>query len=203
MVVNQSGISASIPTLLAYPKVLPFKDVPELKGMFCYVIEEYPLSGLTALVYRYRDDEGTPIVTWRLGDWDAHVIDMAKDHPLKNMAKNFMLNYSDKVLGVMQKIGLPQAQFYMSAVSNDLVLTDVRTHVNKLLGPGATIQMFSGVMNVQKQVAKPMIIDESTLDKIAKGIKPFNNNIILKPSAFKTITRGRELQPMYGLITAK
>lgn len=200
---NQLGISSSTPTLLSYPRVLPFKDVPELKGAFVYVIEAYPLNGLSVVVARFMGDDGVPTVSWKLGDWDGHIINMNKEHPLKNAAKTFMYDYSDKILKAMQIIGLPQAQFYMSNAGGKLMLTDVRISANKLIGPGAIAseQLFSGVIATQKQVVKPMILDEEAQEKIKKRTRPFNVDVILKPSAFKTITRGRELQPMYGLVS--
>ncbi len=198
---NRLGISSKIPSLLAYPVVLPFKDVPELKGMFVYVLEAYPLQGLSAVITRFRDEDGVPLVTWRLGDWDGHTIDMNKEHPQKNLAKKFMLEHSEKLLGMMQKAGIYQAQFYMSHMNGELVLTDIRASLNKMLGPGFTEQLGSGAIKVQKQLMKPLILDDDTLTKISKKIRPFNTDIIFKPSAFKTIVRGKDLQPMYGLLT--
>lgn len=196
---NQSGTSSRAPSLLSYPRVLPFSEVPELKGVFCYVIEKYTLDGISIIISRYKDAD-TPMVSYTIGDWNGRKIDMTKNSGLHDLAEEFMAVYSDKMLGLMQKINLPQAQYYISNHNKSLVLTDVRVSLNKMLGPGATEQLFSVVMPVQKQISKPVILDDDTMNKIHGRLKPYNQGIIFKPSAFKTIVRGKELQPMYGLL---
>lgn len=200
MVANQSGTFSKSPTLLSYPKVLPFAEVPELKGVFCYVIEKYPLDGLSVIISRYKDSSDVPMVSYTMGDWNGRKIDMHKKSTLHDLAEEFMAVYSEKMLGLMQKINLQQAQYYISYYNKGMVLTDVRTHLNKMLGPGATEQLFSVVMPTQKQLSKPTILDDDTITKINGRLKPYNVGVIFKPSAFKTITRGKELQPMYGII---
>lgn len=190
---NQLG-TYKAPALLSYPRILEYNQVPEIKNVFCYVIKKYPTQGLSVVIAR-RKDNGVPTVSYTLGDWDGK-----KDKPLSVLAQKFMAEYAEKVLGLMQKISLQHVQLYMAHHNGELILTDVRTHVNKMLGPGATQQLFGTILNVQEQACKPLIINEENQLKIAKKISPFNQGVVLKPSAFKTITRGKELQPMYASI---
>jgi hypothetical protein len=202
MAEKQSGSSINIPELLSYPEVLQLRDVPELKDQFVYPIEYYSLNGLAVVVTRDKQGDNF-LVSLTFGDWDANIVDLTQqddDNSTNYWGKHYLAKYSDKVLAVMKHIGLSRAELYFSIANNDLILTDIRTHINKFTGPGMVEDLFGKVVPTQRKVVSPLILDEETLDKINKGKRPFNQSMILKPSRFKTITRGKALLPMYALV---
>lgn len=193
---KQSGTLVKVPTLLSYPEVLKFGDIPELKNEFVYVIEAYPLNGLSVVAHRVQTDEGMQI-NWRLGDWDGNEINPIGKSPNAHWANKFLGEYSPKILQIMQLIQLYHAQFYFSIVDNDLCLVDIRLSLNKFTGPGMVKDIFGKAISVQKEVCKPMLLtpDEWQKMKDEKRSKP----VIIKPSVFKTIMRNKALMPMYAI----
>jgi hypothetical protein len=59
--------------------------------------------------------------------------------------------------------------------------------------------LFSKVLNIQ-EVVKIVQLDEPTLAAIEAGTDEYAGPLILKCSMFKTITRGKDLLPLYAVV---
>ncbi len=195
---KQSGTLVKVPTLLSYPNVFKVTELPELKNEFVYLIEAYPLHGLSVVASRVQTENGIQI-NWRLGDWDGNEINFLGKDGNAHWANKFMENYSQKILQIMQLIKLFQAQFYFSVVDNDLCLVDIRISLNKFTGPGMVKDIFGKVVRVQREIAKPNVLTPDDWVKLSKNGKAYGQDIIIKPSAFKTIVRNKALMPMYAI----
>lgn len=207
-----SGIS-EIPDLLAYPKILSLKEIEEeIKGQFVYVIEAYKEEGL-AVVIKRGDSKSDEFVYLKIGDFDGNDIDLTDEsHPLQPAALFFAEQVSADFVEMMRMLKIPQVLLYISvddiSVSDEgnyeaeWKLVDLRTSLNKFYGPGMIRDLFSKVFPVQ-EVIKVTNVTAEVLSAIYKNEGSFKGDLILKCSKFKTVTRGKEMIPLYASVRRK
>lgn len=185
------------PSSLAYPKILELKDVPEIEGQFVYVIEGYPEDGIAITISRdLKNDE----VYLSINDWDGQPVDLTdKNHPYQWAALDFATHDSSNFVGIMRSANIHKMILYISIDEEELKLVDLRTSLNKFYGPGMIRDLFAKIYSTQ-EVIKTIALDENTLDAIKIGKGSYEGNLILKCSKFKTITRGKELLPLYAKV---
>lgn len=186
-----------LPTLLSYPDVPALEAVPELNDKFVYFVRGYPLQGLAVLVARKVED-----VYIRIGNWDGQLI-----NPMESeAATNFVKNYSPKLISLMSSAKIPQAIYYLSVNGADVKLVDVRLSLNKFTGPGMLRDLFSKVIETQEVLKIDKLTPEAMI-AIKNNEGSYSGDLIIKPSAFKTMTRQINGQPvmypMYGLVQRK
>ena len=172
-----SGMS-NVPTIVPYPKIAHIEEVPEIKERLVYIIEGYKLDGISILLF--FQDGGLGM---RVGDWDGNLFDEKK-------TKEIGVNYTEILCALMVKARIKQAQFYFSGDQ----LVDIRTHLNKMVGPGMLKDLCGKVVPTQN------VIDIQPLSEdVLAGIDRY---VILKHSSFKVIVRGDEMIPMYAIAGA-
>lgn len=188
-----SGTSKAIPqlpTLLSYPKILTLDEMPELVGKFVYFVRAYPLNGLAVLIVRQKDD-----VYMRIGDWDGKII-----NPMESeAATTFVKKHSQQFIGLMASAKIPQAVFYLSVDKSDFRLVDIRMSLNKFSGPGMVRDLFVKIIDTQ-EVIKIDNLTPEVLTAIKNNEGSYTGDMIIKPSAFKTVDRAKVMYPMYGLV---
>lgn len=189
-----------VPEILPYPEILHLVDVPELINKFCYVIRWYPLSGLAILIY--RDNEQ---VFFKFSEFNGKIINPMDDKNKYNLyIKQFLKDKANKLVSLMKYAKIPQAMYYFSIYQDKMVLIDMRTSLNKFAGPGMLRDLFSKMVDTQ-EVIKTVQLTQDVINAIKEGANTYSGNLIIKPSAFKTITRqGKDkpiLLPMYGIVT--
>lgn len=186
-----SGTSKTVipqlPTLLSYPKILTLDEIPDLVGKFVYFIRAYDLQGLAVLIARQKDD-----VFMRIGDWDGKVINPKESE----MATKFVQQHSQSFISLMASAAIPQGLFY---ISTDMRLVDIRMSLNKFSGPGMVRDLFSKVIDTQ-EVLKIDSLTPEVLTAVKGNSGSFTGDLIIKPSAFKTVDRNKVMYPMYGLV---
>lgn len=191
-----SGLS-EIPTLIAYPRTLELKQIPEIKDQFVYVIKGYTEQGLTVMICR---DLNSGEVFLSIGDFDANPIDLTNDaNPLQKIAIEFARNDSPGVIGLMKVAKISQLILYIAVYEKQPILVDLRISQNKFYGPGMIRDLFSKVYPTQ-EVIKTIALSQDTIEAINRGEGSYQGDLILKTSAFKTVTRGNELLPMYARV---
>lgn len=164
-----------MPILLPYPSIKPFNDVPTLKGVFCYVIEDYAPG--YALTIKRENGECCA----QLGGWDGAIID----------SESHLYNIPT-LLGIMKYAGISQLEFYFNS---DNKLVDVRESINKFASPGMVRDLFGKCVGTQNVVE----IAEMTEEKV-KALESHGKNYIIKPSRYRYYILGAEVFPMYGRI---
>jgi hypothetical protein len=187
----------NIPSSLPYPMVLPFSEVPELKNRFCYIIKAYPLTGISLTILR---DNGMVMI--RFADFLGNELDI--ENPIYKSASYMamLMQNVNRIITTMKYIGIPKAMFYFSIDKDNPRLIDMRLGINKFCGPGYLNDFFGkqGVLT-QEVVGSPMVLDENNVKLLLSGSGEYvDRNFILKSSAFKTIIRGDNIVPLYGLI---
>lgn len=190
------GIS-NVPAILAYPRILDFKDIPEVKGQFVYVIRKYVEEGLAIVIY--RDIDGGDVYL-SVGDFDGKPVDLTDaNHPLYSPALEFVQHESSKFVAMMKVARIQKLILYISISKDNWELVDLRTSLDKFYGPGMIRDLFSKIFPTQ-DVIKTVTLDEATLEAIKKGKGSYKGDLILKCSKFKTVTRDKELLPLYARI---
>jgi hypothetical protein len=182
-----------LPALLSYPKVLTLNDVPELVGKFVYFVRAYPLQGIAVLIVRQKDE-----VFMRIGDWDGKVI-----NPMESeAATTFVKKHSPHFISLMSSAKIQQAVFYLSVNGTDIRLVDIRTSLNKFSGPGMVRDLFGKIIDTQ-DVVKIDNLTPEVLNAIKNNEGSYTGDLIVKPSAFRTIDRAKTMYPMYGIVLRK
>jgi hypothetical protein len=184
-----------IPALLPYPKIYPLSDIPEILNRICYIIEVYSLDGVGVVVSRDTGD-----ICFRLCDFSGKLLepDNKKYH---RMFKIIFEKFMPRLIQTMQIISIAKGQFYFSCIESP-ILVDLRLSLNKFCSPGYLEDIFGrqGLL-VQKSVGKPILLDEQNLKKVRDGVGIYESgHFIIKPSTFKSIIRGDEVLPMYGVL---
>lgn len=193
---TSSGLS-NLPSILSYPKILSLDDLrSEIANQFVYVIRAYVEQGLAVVIKRESDQ-----VFLVIGDWDGNPIPLAEgSHPLREMAISFVQRESPKFVEMMRILGIPQAMFYISAISDtDWKLVDLRVSLNNFHGPGMIRDIFSKVFPTQ-EVLKTVVLNPDVLDAIQRNEGTYSGELILKCSKFKTVQRNTELLPLYARV---
>jgi hypothetical protein len=193
---TSSGLS-EVPSLIAYPRVLELKQIPEIKDQFVYVIKGYVEQGIAVMIYRNLDSGE---VFLSIGDFDANPIDLTNEtNPLQKFALEFAHNDSPRVIGLMKVARISKLIMYIAVYEEKPILVDLRTSQNKFYGPGMIRDLFSKVYPTQ-EVIKTVALSQDTIQAINRGEGSYKGDLILKTSAFKTVTRGNELLPMYAKV---
>jgi hypothetical protein len=173
---QQSGTS-KIPSIIAYPEILHIDRVPELKDRLVYIIRSYKLDGTSILIFRNSGKIGI-----RFGDFAGNIIEPEK------LDKKFAANYVGPLVDLMNRARIPQAQFYFSGD----ILVDIRTHLDKMSGPGMVKELCSKIIPTQEIIAIKKL-DDGLLKEL-----PSMGQVILKHSSFKIIVRGDKFLPLYA-----
>lgn len=182
-----------LPALLSYPKILTLDEVPELMGKFVYFVRAYPLQGIAVLIVRQKDE-----IFMRIGDWDGKVI-----NPMESeAATTFVKKFSPHFISLMSSAKIQQAVFYLSVNGSDIRLVDIRTSLNKFSGPGMVRDLFGKIVDTQ-DVVKIDSLTPEVLTAIKNDEGSYTGNLIVKPSAFKTVDRTKVMYPMYGIVLRK
>lgn len=185
------------PSPLPYPKTLEYKDLPEIKGQFVYVIKAYEENGLAIVISRdIPNDE----IYLSIYDFDGNPIDLTDEsNPYQAMALNFAHEDSSKFVAIMRSANIPKVILYISVDKGEPKLVDLRASLNKFYGPGMIRDLFGKIYPTQ-EVIKTIALDDDTLKAIEKGEGSYKGNLILKCSKFKTVVRDQELLPLYAKI---
>lgn len=195
----QSGSSKQIqiPKVLAYPGFIPLESAPSIKSVFCYVIKHYGDDGLSALVYRHKEDDQVALL---FGDWKGNNLDIQTNNPtpLTDAANKFVAEDFSKFLNLMYSVGIPQAQFFFGLQDGELVLADIQLSLNKFASPGMIRDIFGKIYRTQ-EVRKLEVIDDRALEYLEKGTGSYDGDIILKPSRFRMHHEQEQnsYQPLY------
>ncbi len=191
-------MSEQLPSILAYPRILDVEQVPELVGPgpprhLVYVLRDYADDGLTVVIRRHP---ATDKINVQLGNFDGE--NLLKDSVLGGISAEFMSDDVYKFIGLMKALRLEQAIFYL-AYDGELRLVDIRLSLDKFCGPGMIRDLFGKIYPIQ-DIVKVVPLDENELANIKAGKEPYAGNLIIKCSTFKTITRGKEMLPLYARI---
>jgi len=179
-----------IPECLPYPKITTIQDTPELRNKFCYVVKAYSQQGIIMLVVRQAGE-----VCIRMFDFDAKMLDLEKDKGCLPQ----IVEQSPKIVKLMNLIGIPKALLYFSDDSGTPRLVDVRLSLNKFVGPGFLGDFFGKIVPIQERIGDPLVLSDEVMEMISKCEGVFSQDVIVKPSAFKTIIRKEEMVPLYGV----
>lgn len=185
---NKSGS----PSLISLPKLINNDTYSGLKGVFCYVLEHYGHDGISCLISR----DGDKILLF-VGDWEGNTIDLDKQGPLNKLAYDFLRLHAEPLLEIVKIINLKNAIFYLSPKSDGkFVLVDVRTSLNKFIGPGMLNDVFGKIIETPK-VLNIATLTTELYESIVRGEGKYSGDIILKPSKFRTIPIGSSHAPLY------
>ena len=175
---NQPALyGTSNPSYLKAPRPLDFDDGKLLRGIYCYVIRHYGRDGIGVLYFK-RGDE----LCVQLGDWDGNTLDLDdRKDPLVEIAVQYLTKHNIPMLNMLHTIGIGQAQLFLN---RELMLCDVQTAVNKLVGPGMLKDIFSNVI-ATPEVKIIETLDQRIIDVIHAGTGSYAGDLILKPSRFR------------------
>lgn len=191
---TSSGTSDELPGILAYPPLLKLVDVPEMKGQYVYVIRGYPDEGFSIVIKRDPKNDRVRVLT---GDFSGNNI--AADSTLDGRVAELLAEKAPTLIAMLKLVGVQQIILYFAAAVTGLVLVDVRLSLDKFCGPGMVRDLFSKVLPIQ-EVVKIVQLDEPTLADIEAGVGEFAGPLILKCSMFKTMTRNKDLLPLYAVV---
>lgn len=188
-----------LPDLLPYPDIAEFDSLPEINDKFVYVIKAYQLCGITVLIYM---KDGNVFI--RSGDFDGKIINPTNSNViLSDLVRKFINNYSGKIINLMSAVNISQAIYYIINDNGVLRLVDLRTSINKFAGPGMVRDLYSKIIDTQ-EIIKTVRLTPDIIQAIKNGSGNFAGDLILKSSAFKTVTRGKspnlKMLPMYALV---
>lgn len=176
------------PSLLSYPEILSLNEVKdEIVDQFCYLIKRYPLNGISVLIKLNDENIGTLV---RIGDWNGSPL--KQDSELKKYENLFLENYCVKFLDLCMNAKIQQIQFYISCENNSMMLVDARTSINNMVSPGYIKDIFGRLMPSQQIIGTPQIMSKENIESIKE-------QVIVKPSLFKTIVRNNKMFPLYAL----
>lgn len=184
-----------IPASLPYPDIYPINEVNELKDNLCYVIEKYPLRGIGVIVVR-KDDN----VCIRFSDFHGNIL-RPDDGKYIQMINKVMDVSVPRIIATMMATRIPKSLYYFSG--DDPVLVDMRASLNKYSSPGFLADIFGkqGV-KTQKIIGKPILVNDENLAMLRESKGDYSSgSFILKTVKFKSIMRGDNMLPLYGIVT--
>jgi hypothetical protein len=186
----QSGISKNVPAMLPHPE--PLSDTKLVSDMLCYVVKYYQNVGISCLISR---NEGNIAVS--MGDWNGQTIDLSntKDS-LSLIAIDFLQHQAKRLMAISHAAGVNQAIYYFALDTGIPVLVDIRTSLNKFLGPGMVRDVFGKTFDTQ-QVLKIDVMSEQLLEQIKNGVGSFSDGVILKPSRSRFMEVKEQIIPLY------
>jgi len=183
-----------LPEILSYPKILNLNDIPEMSNKLVYVIRQYQLNGIAVLIVR---QDGNVYI--KAADFSGKIL-----NPNNNkLYQQFINNHSKDIIRLMNTAHIPKAIYYI-IYDNKLRLVDMRTSIDKFAGPGMLRDLFAKVIELQECI-KTTQLTSDVIKAINNGTGTFAGDLILKSSAFKTITRGvkpkLQMYPLYALVS--
>lgn len=185
---------ADVPSLLSYPRVYPFEETPEILGQYVYPIRRYSLDGLAIVVNIEQN-----AVRAKIGDWDGRA--RHDGWLFEEQEQTFVQRHLSGISELMQAAAIPRALYYVSCGNDGLRLVDMRVSLDRMAGPGMLKDLFKTIMPVQESISDPVIMDKETIARAEGREGIFRSGAIFKPSAFKTILREGEMQPLYVLLS--
>lgn len=192
---QSSGIS-KLPQVLKYPQLLSFDELQEnIRNIFCYILRDYGQNGLSVLIYRQPNKDQVVVIC---GDWDGNNLDITDGSDLSKIASKFIQDSVSIFINTMRIIKVEQAQFFFAIADNDLILVDIQTAINKLVGPGMVRDIFGKVFKTQ-EVLKIEVLDDRSLECIRDGSGTYSGDLIIKPSRFRMYhdVKTDHYMPMY------
>ena len=173
----QSGLSKPI-GLLAYPPLA--HDIGLVRGVFCYIIKPYKLSGISCLIARSDGD-----VRITVGDFRGNAIDLLAKSSIAVIANEFLKQYLAILIQYTKLVGVDKIIYYFSLRDdNTLVLVDARLSINKFLGPGMLRDVFGKRLPTQ-EVKGIEVLSNQLFEQLQAGTGIFRDDVILKPSRFR------------------
>lgn len=191
-----------LPPVFPYPAVHEFADCEaHLKGHLCYVIRHYGHDGISVMILREPDKDGVAVLC---GDWYGRSLDIQDGRDrLVPAAVVFLQHDLPLFLELMQRINLPQAQFFLAiGADGALTLVDLQTSTNKLAGPGMVRDIFGKIYRTQ-EVLKVTPMDDTAIEYIQKGTGSYEGDLIIKPSKFTLFAPSAESEsiiPLYSQV---
>jgi hypothetical protein len=176
---------SALPTVLAYPEVFHLDLVPEIVGQFCYQVKGYPLAGIAVML---RVDGGGTYI--RIGDWDGRQVGV----DLKVYQLRFMTEYAHLFVHLMQVAKIRQIELYIACDKKAMTLVDVRTAMDRLASPGYIHDVFGKIMPSQETIGQPIVVTP----EIVASLRQSHEQVVLKPSLFKTMVRDNIIHPLYA-----
>lgn len=191
---NQSGIS-EIPSLLPYPSMLKLEEFDGLQDMFCYVIEHFGNTGISYLVSRNPKQDQVIV---QFGDWRGNVYDLEdSSNSYAELCRSFFDEYGKNLIYFMKLCNIDQAIYYITINTNRrFILADVRTALNKFLGPGMLRDVFGSIIETPT-VLTTEHMTRDTLDALRQGKGKYSGDLVLKPSRFRVVKWNGVPNPLY------
>lgn len=182
-----------LPGLLKYPPMLGI-DTQEIFNIYSYLLEPYPLEGISLVIYRVPKDDKLYII---VGDWNQKQIDLKSKDPKAPLALQVVNQFGTLLAQTMALIKLDQAQFFISTNGKSLpLLCDIQTSINKYLGPGMIRDLFGKVLPVPT-VRKLEVVDRRVMDAIKAKTGSYSDHLFIKPSVFRMVGRNGTMTPLY------
>jgi hypothetical protein len=180
-----------IPDSLSYPKILPLQEIHEIRGKLCYVFKAYSLEGYSCVIVREKGN-----ICVRFSDWNGNILDLSKQHDLSpNFGESVI-----KLATLMRYIRVDRLQAYFSG-KDKVMLVDIRLTFNKFISPGMLNDLIGKLgIEVPEVIGRPIGLDDANISKLLSKSGEYSGTIIVKPSVFKSIVRGEEILPAYGLV---
>lgn len=183
-------------------KVLPrsktrdVKNVPEIRGVFCYVVEDCDDDGFSLMLKRKNKDE----IEFKFGDFDGNEIDIMAEHEYKKYISSLFENECiDKYIKMLGLLGVEQIQLCFSFTKRgDLRLIETMTHLNKYQSPGLIRDMLASCGVPNPDVRSIDIIDDEIISTLSD-----EGGYILYPSYPKFISRDGKSELMKARIKSK
>lgn len=174
----------SNPKLLPYSKTLNIDDVPEIRGKFCYILDDYPDNGFSLLIYR-KDET----VYFTFGSYSGEEFDMLTHTEFRVQISKVLKNIQNYI-NLLKLTRVKMIQLYFAVDNDNVLLVDARTHYNKFLGPGMLKDVIAkcgiGTPNV-------VYIKELT-DELINELKTSNKKFIVKTSLPKLMVRNDDVE---------
>jgi hypothetical protein len=169
------------------------RTLPLIRDHLMYVLKWYRQDGITVLVRREPKEDAVVVM---YGDWIGNPLDLEDNDDEKVSAcLKFTKTDLDLFIKMMQLIGLPQAQYFLSLDDGELTLVDMQVSLNKLAGPGMLRDIFGRRYKTQ-EVIKIEPFDERAIEYAQRGTGTYEGDLIIKPSRFSTIAED-DLSPLY------
>ncbi len=179
---KQSG-TFELPEMLPLEDASPISKIPMIIGQFCYILKDYK-PGLSVVMRFDGEHSG-----FSIGDWTGnHYTPESKEWP---QCAELLMKVHSPILQTLINIKVPQAQFYFD---NEGKLVDMRTSINKFVGPGMLRDIFGNLLPIQETIEIVQVTDEK-IDEVKK-----NGGAIVKPSMFKTMVVKNDPVPLYARI---
>lgn len=186
-------VHIEVPDILPYPRIDELKKVNELHNQYVYLIEKYPLFGISVVISIQDAD-----VAIRAADFLGNLI----DHRNSDYGEHFKIIMKDmtSIMKMMRLIKLDKSQFYFAIDKDGPILVDMRIALNKFVGPGYLRDFFGKIMRVQKTV-EILTLDDDKLQMILGGEGRYSDEYIIKCSSFKIkAVKNGEFIPLYARV---